>query len=130
MDRRDYMAMTGGAPEKLTVVIYDEHGDEIEIELPSKWVVCETCRGNGKHVNPSIDHNGISMREFYEDPDFAEDYFGGVYDVTCYECHGKRVVPGVDEDACDPDLLKAYRAHLREEAEYHRMCEMERRMEY
>ena len=61
------------------------------------WDVCPTCKGNGKHVNPSIDASGLTSEDFNDDPDFAEDYRSGMYDVTCYECHGKRVVP-IDDD--------------------------------
>jgi len=45
------------------------------------------------HVNPSIDANGISAETFAEDPDFAEAYHRGDYNVPCYECDRRRVVP-------------------------------------
>lgn len=69
-----------------------------ETELPAKFEVCDTCRGKGSHVNPSIDGNGLTAEDFAEDPDFREDYFSGVYDVTCHECKGLRVVPVIDYD--------------------------------
>lgn len=59
--------------------------------VPGEWEVCDLCRGNGKVVNPSVDYNGISSQEFADDPDFAEDYFGGRFDIPCPECGGKRV---------------------------------------
>lgn len=62
------------------------------VELPAHYEVCGRCRGTGKHVNPSIDGHGLSQCDFDEDPDFREDYFSGVYDVTCYTCKGERVV--------------------------------------
>lgn len=74
----------------------DIEGSSIHV-LPARYEVCTTCRGKGKHVNPSIDAHGISREEFDEDPDFMEDYLSGFYDVTCYECHGKRVVPVIDD---------------------------------
>lgn len=55
--------------------------------------ICPTCQGRGSHVNPSIDAHGISSEEFSEDPDFAEAYQNGAYDVPCAECHGESVVP-------------------------------------
>lgn len=70
------------------------------IELPSLRIVCERCRGDGKHVNPSIDGHGLSAEDFAEDPDFREAYFSGRYDVCCEECKGERVVDVVDEAAC------------------------------
>ena len=93
-------------------------------EVTVKYEVCPTCEGKGKHVNPSIDCNGISAEEFAEDPDFAEDYFRGVYDVPCAECGGRRVVPVPVDDA----VLARYHKILDEEAAYQAMCAAERRM--
>jgi hypothetical protein len=56
------------------------------------WLVCPVCRGNGETVNPNIDCNGLTREDFDEDPDFAEDYRSGVYDITCAACHGARVL--------------------------------------
>jgi hypothetical protein len=67
------------------------------VEFPIKYVVCQTCNGLGKHVNPDIDSNGLTRDDFDRDPDFMEDYFSGKYDVDCYECCGKRVVPEINE---------------------------------
>lgn len=89
----------------------DENGEEEEVEIPIKFEVCPTCEGKGKHVNPSIDAHGLSAEDFAEDPDFAEDYFRGCYDVSCYECGGANVVPEIDEDRCDKETLKKVREH-------------------
>jgi hypothetical protein len=56
------------------------------------WILCPVCNGEGKTVNPNIDDNGLTEEDFREDPDFAEDYKSGVYDITCNACHGLRVV--------------------------------------
>jgi hypothetical protein len=80
--------------------------------------VCPTCDGRGSHVDPSVDCMGISAEDFRDDPDFHDDYFGydgdeddegnpvrkarGAYDVDCYECGGRRVVPVPDWDEGDP----------------------------
>lgn len=77
------------------------------IVFSGKVCVCETCRGRGSYVNPSIDSNGISPEEFREDPDFEEDYFSGVYDVECHECRGKRVSLELDFEGMDM-ILKSY----------------------
>lgn len=72
-----------------------------------KFAVCPTCEGAGKHVNPSIDAHGIGADEFNEDPDFADAYFSGAYDVACVECKGLRVVPGCAvEDCTEPALAE------------------------
>jgi hypothetical protein len=55
-------------------------------------MVCPVCRGEGKTVNPDIDSHGLTFEDFAEDPDFAESYRQGVYDITCRGCDGLRVV--------------------------------------
>jgi len=76
----------------------------INILLPSKRVVCPQCDGTGKHVNPAIDGHGLSADDFAEDPDFAESYFSGVYDVRCELCNGNNVIDEVDEERCKTKL--------------------------
>lgn len=85
---------------KITFMMLDEETAEVEIALPAKYEVCDRCRGEGKHVNPSIDGNGLSREDFDEDPDFLEAYFSGVYDVRCEECKGEHVMLEVDEAEC------------------------------
>ncbi len=82
----------------LTYALTNDDGEELEVEFPAKYEVCELCEGQGKHVNPSIDAHGISGHEFSEDPEFAEEYFNGTYDVPCYRCKGKRVEPTLNEE--------------------------------
>lgn len=53
-----------------------------------RWEICDRCRGHGKHVNPNVDGHGLSREDFDEDPDFAENYFSGMYDVSCHDCGG------------------------------------------
>lgn len=53
-----------------------------------KWVICPACSGEGSCVNPNIDANGLTREDFDDDPDFAEDYMSGVYDVRCGACGG------------------------------------------
>jgi hypothetical protein len=89
--------------------------DRTLLELPMTRVVCGTCRGTGSHVNPNIDYKGITKEEFAEDPEFAEAYFDGFYDVTCYECGGNNVTLVIDNDSVDKS--KKYKANLK------RLCE-------
>jgi hypothetical protein len=64
----------------------------------SKWQICFVCRGDGTHVNPSIDGNGLTREDFDEDPDFADAYMSGVYDIRCDACDGtgKQLTADVD----------------------------------
>ena len=105
-----------------------EDDDEGDIKLLCKWGVCPTCEGNGSHVNPSIDAGGISSEDFYDDPDFAEAYFGGAYNQTCNECNGRRVVPEVDRENNPEEMIERYDNHLQFEAEYAAEVAAERRM--
>jgi hypothetical protein len=117
-----------------TVTLLNDDGDEIEVKFPAKYEVCDRCEGKGKHVNPAIDGNGLSREDFDEaGPEFFEDYMSGVYDVTCYECKGERVVLVIDEDAVERDpALKAHFADYLDEldaiAASYRESEMERKM--
>ena len=114
--------------QTVSVTLYDIDGNENFHELPAKFEVCPRCHGQGSHVNPSIDGNGLTASDFAEDPSFGEDYFSGAYDVSCYDCHGLRVVSVIDEDRCDPKLLEAYYDQQREEAMYAAESAAERRM--
>ena len=71
-----------------------------DIRLPAKCIVCPRCGGQGKHVNPAIDGQGLSQEDFDQDPDFAEGYFSGRYDVRCEECSGEKVLHVPDEREC------------------------------
>lgn len=92
------------------------------------WEVCPTCNGKGKHTNPSIDAHGISSDEFAEDPDFAEDYHRGIYDVPCYECKGRTTSLGIDLKNTSAETLKYIEDWFRDEASYRAEVAAERRM--
>ncbi|HEU01353.1 hypothetical protein LCGC14_1552590 [marine sediment metagenome] len=109
------------------VIIIEDYGDG-GFEIPAVFGVCQTCNGKGHHVNPSIDSHGISAEEMYEDPEFAEDYFGGVFDVDCNECEGLRVVLVPDDRNAKPEAIAALDGAWRFESEYAAECEAERRM--
>lgn len=118
---------------EVTVKNMDD-GEEIEIsvKVPAKFEICQRCRGEGKHVNPSIDGNGISREDFDADPDFEEGYFSGRYDIRCEaRCEeGKVRLP--DFNACTPDqkdAVKAWEKHQEEVAQWDADDRRTRRME-
>lgn len=88
--------------ERAVRVIHEKFGLDSQgrIVVGCRMEVCPTCDGHGTVTNPNIDCGGLSADDFYDDPDFADDYFGGRYDIQCPECKGKNVVPM-------PDLPKA-----------------------
>jgi hypothetical protein len=73
------------------------YADQV-VEVPGRFEVCSKCQGEGTQLYGSLDGLAIPAEHFAEDPDFAEDYFGGRYDVQCSLCNGKRVelVPDVE----------------------------------
>jgi len=80
-----------------------------EFFLPAKLEVCGTCRGNGSHVNPSIDAHGITGDEWAEwGEEEQHSYMNGGYDVACNECGGKRVVPVPDRERASKEALAIY----------------------
>lgn len=103
-------------------------GNSFAVSLPSKTIVCPDCNGKGSYVNPNIDGNGINPEEFREDPDFAESYFSGLYDVACDGCKGRNVVEVVDESKLSPKMLERYHRALELEAADRREELAERRM--
>ena len=89
---------------KVKMAVPCENGDgERILSLPGHHEVCPRCEGRGTHLNPSIGEHAYTPKEFAEsfDEDQAAEYFsrGGIYDVTCCECEGKRVVAVLDRDA-------------------------------
>lgn len=108
----------------------EDEDRQIQIKLPTHKEVCSRCRGNGKHVNPAIDGNGLTYDDIERlgGDEFMEDYLGGVYDVRCEECNGDKVVDVVDEDRLSPEILKEYHGYLQAEWELKAEYEAERRM--
>ena len=95
-----------------------------------EWAICSGCRGNGTHVNPSIDCGGITQDEFDEDPEFAESYFRGDYDVSCKPCGGSGKVKVMSEhnNKFVNWILELVEEHDRFEYEYAQEVAAERRM--
>jgi len=107
-----------GSKMTATVTFEDEDGVEETRTVPIEFSVCPVCEGRGKHVNPSIDCNGLTADDFAEDPDFREDYFSGVYDQTCNECGGRNVVPVCLDDEVNKVREADRRADAAARAEY------------
>lgn len=78
---------------KMRARLLDDGEGQSHTWVPFRWTTCDLCNGKGKVVNPSIDCGGLTRDDFDADPGFAEDYFSGLYDITCPLCNGLRVVP-------------------------------------
>jgi RecJ-like exonuclease len=96
----------------ITVITYDDEGNDIEYELPAMRVVCDDCDGEGYVLRDGMRYHAYTMEEFdYEfDEEMKSEYFkrGGIYDVVCPTCKGKNVVDVVDREACErnPEYAK------------------------
>lgn len=102
--------------------------DGREVQLPTRWAICSTCRGRGKHSHRL---GAMSAEEFYGpdwDDDDREAYKSGFYDERCEPCAGTGKVQEVDEEACKPELLALYREEQADIAEMDAIYEAERRM--
>lgn len=97
--------------------------------VPVSIEICPQCGGTGTMVNPSIDCNGISYEDFSADPQFAEDYFSGRFDMKCSECNGLRVVGEPQWQAANP-LHEALRDYATDMAELERERRIELRYGY
>lgn len=116
------------------VTFWDEDGDDVETWFPIQFEVCYGCSGKGTHVHRDIDGHGLTSSELYEDPDFAEGYFSGNYDVQCQDCGGERVYAFIDEKQVErmgaekQAELEQYYDHMELEASYAAESAAERRM--
>ena len=106
--------------------IYSLDGEDVEV--PFVYEVCGLCNGKAKVVNPSIDCNGITAEDFYEDPDFYDAYMSGSFDIACPECGGQRVVPTINREMIDPVLLEQIDKSIEEDRDFEQQCAMERAM--
>lgn len=110
---------TGDQQADIEAAVRELNGEDEQPRQKGRggWVICFTCRGDGHVVNPSIDGCGLSAEDFHEDPDFAEDYMSGAYDIVCRTCggSGKLKASGV----------KAKRAELDQHAADRRLAAME-----
>lgn len=106
-----------------------EEGDEVDpIEVPTEWIICGTCRGNGKH-SVAVDGHGITAEERERDWDDEswQNYMDGMYDRSCEECNGSGKVRQIMFEQLPPRLQTAIEQYWEEEADYRRTCEAERR---
>lgn len=107
----------------------NEDGEDSEaiLEIKMSFQVCSVCDGKGTHVNPSIDASGLSSDAFADDPEFAEGYHSGRYDVRCYTCDGKRVEPVMSSDNAE-EVIKRIDDYFKDMADDWAEAEAERRM--
>jgi hypothetical protein len=105
----------------------DEEDNEVELELPWKWVICPQCEGRG---TSSAYLGAFCSDEWAEmDPEWKEDYMAGRFDRACPEGCEAGKVKVVDRDRVGKEELAAYDEQQKELAEIDHIERMERRME-
>ena len=112
---------------QFTFVTVDENEVETLHTLPIRMQVCPTCDGRGTHIRPSIDAAGFDDWDDV-DENGESNYFAGAYDITCETCHGNNVVPSICREGANKATLALWDKQLADEAEYNRLCRMERMM--
>lgn len=117
----------------MQVCIYDEEGDSIEIDVPSKKEQCDNCDGNGRHI-----HNAFREEAFTEYDaereglDFEEEVYNmqsGMYDVTCDDCCGTGQIDVVDFSQVDEELEEKIREYQYDQACFEAEARAERESE-
>lgn len=135
IDDLDELLESADDPETLLADLQQHMDDDGEIWIPVKFGVCPLCEGKGTHVNPNVDSHGICSDEWNEMGfEGQEAYMSGTYDITCYECGGRNVVPvPLDEKhltKAQKDLLKLISDRQQADEAYAMECAAERRMGY
>ena len=84
---------------------------DAEIVLPSKWEICGTCSGNGKH---SLRFGAITQEDRYADwdEDSFADYCEGHYDHRCGDCEGEGKVRVADRSQMTRDQIHKWDAQV------------------
>jgi len=86
--------------------------------IPSRWVICSECDGDGK---TSAHMGDFTAAELSEDPEFARDYFAGRYDCLCQACKGSGKVREAVVGSCSfqqKRQLAAIRRDQKRDVEY------------
>ena len=105
-------------------VLYRDDGSEIE--LPTKWRICGTCKGHGK----SSAYLGAFTRDDFDqqEPDFYDQYMAGAYDRACDRCDGSGKIEIVDRAKLTPEQIKDWEEQLRDDRECEAIHRAERAM--
>jgi DnaJ-class molecular chaperone len=107
-----------------TPTLYCDDGSEIE--LPTKWVICSACAGEGK----SSAYLGAYTRDDMDEagPEFMDDYMAGHYDRACDSCDGAGKVQVADRTRISKLNWREWEAQCRDDREIRGIERAERRM--
>lgn len=111
---------------KALVLFRDEGADgDVEIAIPTRWVICGCCEGSGKS---SAYLGAFTCNDMAEaGPEFHDDYMAGRYDRACDACEGAGKVQVADYSKMSKADRDEYRAQCRADREVDAEHAMERR---
>jgi len=105
---------------------------ELEIELPTKKIVCPKCKGEGTHIHDAFIEDSFTQYDADRDGlDFDEEVSymqSGRYDVPCTHCNGTRVVDAVDMTKLSDDEKSAWKDQVEDMRECEAIMKAERAM--
>lgn len=93
--------------------------DEVTVTLPTRWAICDCCRGDGHHAQHLGEFDAERMAD--HDEEWIEDYYAGRFDRPCTDCGGTGKVQLLDVPAMTFKQKRAtvmIRAEQRAEAQY------------
>ena len=98
---------------RIALSYLDDEGEEVSAKFPARHAVCGDCEGHGCVLNPTMRahaYTGEEFEEAFHDEEDRAQYLthGGIYDVLCSTCRGKRVVPAVDESRLSAEQRYRY----------------------
>jgi hypothetical protein len=117
--------------DTVEIFFYDSEGEEVTLDVPFKWEICDRCDGKGQHDNPAFS-DGISGEEWNNewDDEERESYMRGAYDVRCENDCDNGKVRSPDLTGLTEEQRKDYEDHLDQEAYNDRERAAERRWGY
>jgi hypothetical protein len=111
---------------KAVLTLFDGD-DERAVRIPFKFEICPQCNGSGKSSAYLGAFTADEMNE--RDDEWREDYFAGRFDRQCETCvgHSGRII-SPDYKKLSKRDHKLWCDQVKEERDYQRVSEMERKM--
>ena len=105
----------------------DKYMEDVPLDLPKTWQICDTCRGEGRH---SLRFGAITAGDRARDWDHDDfdNYMNGAYDVGCDYCNGTGKVREIAEELLSDKCKKLLDDWWDQEIVHRAEMDAERRM--
>lgn len=120
-------------PHTISFTFENDDGDEIVVDFPTRWEICDDCHGEGTTYLgwTSNEQPAFTQEDFEEEGyDFKHDYLSGAYDKDCPTCDGSGKIRVIDENSAEsryPEAFSEYLSYMKNEADYRAAVNAERR---